>query len=857
MRTSLRMSAVMLALAAAAPAARGDKVPLSDVVMVDGGQGYGVALKSDGTVLAWGDNSSGQLGDGTNQSSFAPVQVMGLGPGSGVIAVSAGYLHALALKADGTVLAWGENLLGQLGDGTTAPRNSPAQVMGLSGDSKVVAIAAGFTHSVAVKADGSVWCWGRNGLGGCGIGALVPNAVTMPVQVHGVDNEGFLDGVEAISAGANTTMALTRDGELYLWGNNNNGQLGNGMVSTSPQVTPIKVMDGVIAIANASIMGATSSYAVKSDGAVLAWGSNTVGQLGDGTTDRRPSPTPVSGLGVGSGVVELAAGLSHVLARKSDGTVLAWGNNSNGQLGVGTIEGSKVPGAVTGISGVKAVAGGDLHSYALTSDGKVWAWGNYASGQLGEGHAVVQASPVQVVGLGTGSGVAAVSAGGGFALALKGDGSVVAWGANGSGQLGDNSTTNREAPVGVATLGAGSGVKAISAGRDHALAVMEDGSVLSWGGNGNGQLGTNDTMGRRTPGPVAGLGAGSGVVAAVAGPARSMALKSDGTVWTWGGNGQGTAGDGTTMQRLSPVQVHGVGDEGFLTGVTAIASNHWASYALRSTGEVLAWGYNGVAAIGDGSRDNRLLPTLVSGLASGSGVKVLATYFSGGLVAKEDGTVLGWAANIGGPIGDGTSMLRLVPVQASGLGAGSGVIALAGGTAHTLALRSDGSILVWGANSSGQLGDGTTMPRLTPTPAASLAQVQQVSAFPGDGGNFSLALLGDGKVLAWGGNNSSQLGDGSVYTQNRTPGLVVYEAAVMGPAPDAGVPALPDAGSGTADARVPPKEIGDGGGCGCRVGSDGARGGSARGIWLGLVGVAIWQRARGRRGKLRFSGSRP
>lgn len=833
----LRLFFAVLCSAAAVPAARGGKQPLSDIVMVDGGAGYGVALESDGTVLAWGDNSAGQLGNGTNVASASPVQVTGLGPGSGVVAVSAGYLHAMALKADGTVLAWGENFLGQLGNGTQDSSNTPVQVVGLSVDSKVVAIAAGFSHSVALKADGSVWCWGRNGIAACGIGVITPNALTMPVQVHGVGNEGFLADVKAISAGANSTMALTKSGDLYIWGNNNNGQIGNGMVSTDPQLTPLKLMDGVIAIANASVSGATSSYALKSDGSVLGWGANASGQLGDGTTDRRPMPTPVSGLGAGSGVVELAAGQSHVLARKGDGTLVAWGNNGNGQLGDGTIDNSKVPIAVTGISGeLRAIAAGDGHSYALTADGKLWAWGNYSSGQLGEAHALVQSSPNQVVGLGTGSGVAAISAGGGFGLALKDDGSVVSWGANGAGQLGDNSTTNRPAPVAVATLGTGSGVKAISAGRDHVLALKDDGSVLSWGGNGNGQLGTNDTMARKMPGPVSGLGTGSGVVAVVAGPARSMALKSDGTVWSWGANAGGPLGDGTTMQRLTPVQVHGVNDAGFLTDVTAIASCNWASYALRSSGEILAWGYNGVAAIGDGTRDNsRLLPTPVSGLGSGSDAKVLAAYFGSALVAKGDGTVLGWGANVGGPIGDGTSALRVVPTQAYGLGAGSGVVGLAGGTAHTLALKADGSVLAWGSNSSGQLGDGTTMPRLTPAPLTGLAQVKQLSAYPGDGGNFSLALLTDGKVLAWGGNSNSQLGDGTMYTANRTPTLVLTEAA--SPAgPDAGVVTpTPDAGVASSDARVPPAAH-DGGGCDCRVAGD-APGQRAGSLWLWLVGA--------------------
>jgi alpha-tubulin suppressor-like RCC1 family protein/phosphodiesterase/alkaline phosphatase D-like protein len=341
--------------------------------MVAAGSTHSIALKSDGTVLAWGNNGNGQLGDGTNASRTSPVVVTGL---SGVVAVAVGYYHNLALKSDGTVAAWGYNFDGELGDSTTTSRTSPVVVTGLSG---VVAVAVGAYHNLALKSDGTVVVWGRN------------------------------DG----------------------------GQLGDSTTTNrySPVVTGLS---GVVSVA----AGALHSLALKSDGTVLAWGDNGSGQLGDSTTTSRTSPV-VAGL---SGVVVLAAGGSHSFALKSDGTVLAWGNNGNGQLGDGTNASRTSPVVVTGLSGVVSLAAGAHHSLALKTGGTLVSWGSNYSGELGDSTTTSRTSPVMVTGL---NGVVAVDAGQDHSIALKSDGTVLAWGYNGSGQLGDSTTTNRYSPVAV------------------------------------------------------------------------------------------------------------------------------------------------------------------------------------------------------------------------------------------------------------------------------------------------------------------------------------------------------------------------------------------------------------------------
>ena len=450
------------------------------------GRSHSLALKSDGTVWAWGNNSTGQLGDGSTTDRWTPVQVSGL---SGVIALAAGSEHSLALKSDGTVWAWGDNSNGQLGDGSTRNRFTPVQVSGLSG---VIAIAGSTFHSLALKSDGTVWAWGLNWYGQLGDGSI--DSRSTPVQVSG------LSGVIAIAGGSDHSLALKSDGTVWAWGNNDYGQLGDGSKTTRSTPVQVSGLNDVIALAG----GDYHSLALKSDGTVWAWGKNGYGQLGDGSTSDRLTPVQVSGL---SGVIALAGGDYHSLALKRDGTVWAWGSNTYGQLGDGSTSNRFTPVQVRGLSGVIAIAAGDSHSLALKSDGTVWAWGRNNSGQLGDGSKTTRSTPVQVRGL---SGVIALAGGSDHSLALKSDGTVWAWGGDNDYGVGKGCRTGRggggcpaPAPVQVRGL---SGVIALAAGDSHSLALKSDGTVWAWGSNSYGQLGDGSTTDRWTP--VQTLGAG-------------------------------------------------------------------------------------------------------------------------------------------------------------------------------------------------------------------------------------------------------------------------------------------------------------------------------------------------------------
>lgn len=342
---------------------------------ISAGWYHTVAVKSDGTVWAWGCNDHGQLGDGTNTNRNIPVSVKKL---SGVTSILCGMRHTVTLKADGTVWAWGRNDFGQLGDGTNKDRSTPVQVKKLS---DVTAILCGMWHTVALKADGTVWAWGRNDFGQLGDGTTTERDV--PVQIKRLSN------VINISSRGSHTVALKSDGTVWAWGRNDHGQLGDGTTKDyRSDPAQVGVLSGVIAIA----VGEQYSVALKTDGTVWTWGHNDYGQLGDGTNTDRNIPVQVNGL---SGVIAVAAGERHTVALKSDGMVWTWGYNTYGQLGDGTNTERNTPVQVREHS-ITAIAAGWQHTVALKSNGTVWTWGNNSDGQLGDGTNVDRNTPVQV-----------------------------------------------------------------------------------------------------------------------------------------------------------------------------------------------------------------------------------------------------------------------------------------------------------------------------------------------------------------------------------------------------------------------------------------------------------------------------
>lgn len=332
-----------------------------------------VLLDPDGAAVAWGDNVAGQLGDGTTTSTSRPVRVLAPA-GVSFTQVATGEDHTVAVGSDGATYAWGSNANGQLGDGTTADSSVPVRVLTPAGV-ELTAVAAGAEFTVATASDGTLYAWGRNSWGQLGTGttenAASPVAVTMPAGVT----------FSGVSLGTGVAYAVGSDGVTYAWGSNTRGQLGTGNLTASRVPVPVRTPVGVTFAR--VVAGSTHGLGLTADGDAYAWGSNAFGMLGDGTTTDRWSPVPVA-LPAGVRGLSASAGQYHSVLIGSDGLTYAWGAGS--VVGHGTTGDSPTPALVRTPSGVTFthVAAGLRHTVAQGSDGLTYTWGQNTVGQLGE-----------------------------------------------------------------------------------------------------------------------------------------------------------------------------------------------------------------------------------------------------------------------------------------------------------------------------------------------------------------------------------------------------------------------------------------------------------------------------------------
>jgi alpha-tubulin suppressor-like RCC1 family protein len=673
--------------------------------MVSLGDDHALALRSDGTVAAWGSDQDGKLGSGRSLYAATPIKVPGL---ANARTIGSGSEHALAVLQDGTVWAWGNNSRGQLGDGTTADRSSPVQVVGLA---NALMACGGFDHSIAVLKDGTVWSWGGNYVGQLGNGTGKSSSV--PVQVTGLTN------IASVACGLSHSIALDKDGTVWAWGENTTGALGVG--DTTDRLQPVQVpgLANVVGIG----AGTSRSVALKQDGTVWEWGQIGVGttnhlspvqsagvtgaaMIGVGhytmaaiqadgltwwswITGQAPDPMP----DLGAKLAGFVSGTSHNLLLMSDRTVLAYGSNESGQLGDGTTTDRDAPVAVSGLTGVIALAAGDAHTLALDASGNVWVWGSNSSGQLGQGGNSGSSIPIEVTAL---TGIVQVSAGVDHSLALDQAGSVWAWGSNGVGQLGDGTQTSRSTPVKLSTL---TNVQAVAAGNSYSFALKLDGTVWAWGTNYNGRLGSATSYLETLPIQVSGL---SNVIA-IAASGHGLAVKQDGSVWAWGANDYGQLGLGTATpfatpasdSTYRPTQIAG------LSGVKSVAATYGNSYALKADGTVMAWGDNWAGQLGDASTTNRLAPVAVIGLTGAAEIAAGGTHT---LARRTDGSVWGWGIDVAGELGLDRGTVRATPAA---IGSVNNIQQISAGTSSSGFVRQDGLVSMAGKNHVGQQGNGT------------------------------------------------------------------------------------------------------------------------------------------------------
>jgi alpha-tubulin suppressor-like RCC1 family protein len=695
---------------------------LVSVEALAAGGSHTCALLESGRVFCWGANTDGQLGDGSTESSPAPVAAAGLG--TDAVAVAAGERHTCALLRTGSVKCWGNGANGRLGDGTTKSRTVPTIITALSGGAR--ALAAGSAHTCAVLRTGRVACWGLNAHGQLGDGTTKERH--SPVEIEGVS------GAVAVAAGGSHTCALLDSGKVKCWGENGEaGKLGNGGTDDSRVPVLVRSLGGPAA---AIAAGRGHTCAVLSAGGVRCWGEGGSGQLG--VENPSPGSLPLAPDGLKEDGASISAGRSHTCAVLKSGGMRCWGNNGGGQLGDSTLLDRPTPRDVDLPGQVfKGVGAGDMHTCGLLVSGRVACWGDGGDGRLG--YEPWAEGPLPQVVEGLGAGAAAIADGGDHACALLDTGEIVCWGRGGSAQIGDGTTRNRSLPAAVA--GIEGGARCVAAGWRHTCAVLRDGPVVCWGSNALGQAGSGSKA-LAIASPVRVKGLAKGIASVVAGKTMSCAITGGGALKCWGSLMEkpsltASAAVAHAWVRKTPVNVAGLS-----SGVSDVAIGDDHACALLKTGTVRCWGSQVSGQLGEGATAGTLVPVEVRGLGAAAAV---AAAGSTTCALLAGGAVACWGSNDGGILADGETKSSMTPVKIQGLEPDA--VALSVAATHACVLRASGGIQCWGRNDHGQLGDGTTKDRFFPVEVRNL---DDEAAAVATGCAHTCALLRTGAVACWG-----------------------------------------------------------------------------------------------------------
>jgi alpha-tubulin suppressor-like RCC1 family protein len=575
------------------------------LTQISSGGEHTCALSSAGAAYCWGDDTYGELGNSTTSSVAgtydAPVAVATSGALSGktLTQVSAGQGFTCALDSTGIPYCWGNNSSGQLGNGTTTSNDVPVAIVpgAPTGVTAFPAAASAVVYWVAPASFGiagstsGYTATASPGGASCTTTSLtctitgLTNGTTYTVTVVTNTTAGNSSAStaatvtpwppEAIAAGGRESSCTIYSGKAYCWGDDSDGELGNGVTTATAQLTPVAVYTGGV-LAGVTLTQITMGYwhvcALASTGAVYCWGYDVDGELGNGTTSSTPSNVPVLVSG-GLTFTQISAGQYSTCGVTSAGAVYCWGLGSSGQLGVsGSTASSSTPVAVTATGTALAgrtivqVAAGYYHTCALDSTGLVYCWGIDKYGQLGNNTTSTTAQPAATAVYTTGTPMAGriivqLAAGGQHTCALDSTGLVYCWGYGTNGQLGDNGTpTSQSVPASVYTTGtpmAGVTIASISATEFHTCALGSTGLAFCWGYNADGRLGTNNTTTTSVPAAVytGGVLSGRTLTQVGAGDQDSCALDSTGTAYCWGNDGNGQLGNDSTAEANAAVLV--------------------------------------------------------------------------------------------------------------------------------------------------------------------------------------------------------------------------------------------------------------------------------------------------------------
>jgi alpha-tubulin suppressor-like RCC1 family protein len=549
------------------------------------------------------------------------------------------------------------------------------------------------------------------------------------------------------TATANWRLAIKQNGTLWAWGVNGNGQLGQNNTSNRSSPTQIGALTTWATGTVGGVSGG-STAAIKTDGTLWTWGKNDFGELGNNNVAARSSPVQVGSTPQAADSWSTADGASaDRMGIRTDGSLWLWGPPGYGKIGDDTSINRSSPVQIGTLTTWAKVAGLTDHSLAIKTDGSLWAWGGNANnggrgfGSVGDNTSINRSSPVQI---GADTNWSKIAASLSHSMAIKTDGTMWSWGRNDAGNflgvLGDNTTISRSSPVQVGSLTTWS---LVSCGRYHTLAVKTDGTMWSWGRSTGGPLGLNTPSIASVSSPTQ-IGSDTNWSQISGAGVHSMAIKTDGTLWLWGSNAYGRLGTNDIINRSSPVQV------GALTSWSKISGGNEHSLALKNDGTLWAWGTNDpYGQVGDNTIVQRSSPVQVGTLNTWA--QVIGGDQSNSNAIETDGSWYSWGRNFG-ELGDNTQINKSSPVQVGSEVYGWSLVSRGGYV--SAAIRADGTLWAWGRNQVGQLGQNNTVLRSSPVQVGTDTNWSKVSV----AANSILAIKTDNSLWVWGYQDQGVLG---------------------------------------------------------------------------------------------------
>lgn len=847
------------------------------------GGSHTLAIDSAGQLYSWGANNKGQLGNNAlGTDSYSAVHLSSTADFGGVAnplheksfrIIAAGGDQSFAVDGEGQLYAWGSNDYGQIGNnavGVDAPIAVNLSVeANFSGTTNPLfgktfqAIASGVDHVAAVAYSGELYVWGRNSVGQLGnnsTGTDAPVAISLSTisNLSGTTNPLYPSSYLDVAAGGNHTMAISVSGELYVWGLNDTGQIGNNTVTNQEialNLSSTQTLSGGITnqlynnTFKSVAAGANHSLAVAYSGDLYSWGSNDAGQLGNGsiiqsnvainltaTADFDGTTNPL----YSKRALSVAAGDDHSTAISSSRELYVWGSNSQGQIGTGSSAGvhdTAINLTMTTDFGeidnplydrrFQVVSAGSFQSFAIDSSGQLHAWGKNNKGQLGDGSTANSDVAINLSEQNswpipsTGKTIKTFSARSHTVYAIDSSGRLYAWGLNDFGQIGDNSTQNALTPVNLSAMPVlkdgvdnplyGKKIIDVSAGGSRVLVLDDRGNVYTWGNNTlSSPIGNNSTGDVHVPVNLSSVPNFSGmsnsiynktITAVFAGSNSSFAIDDAGLVYAWGNNNYGKLGLNTTNRVVTPRNVSsaylGSGTTNVLNGkrIKAVGSDSSNTVLLDSSGRVYTIGYSGFGLLGDnkstGSYSYIALDISTPSSFNGASnpfhnrpIRAVNHFFALMHAVDGAGQLYSWGT-------DPTGMLQFVGVtdpygqKSTPLPVNLSAIPTFDGKSNTIfgetvaaipvtygrrLVTGAGQLYAWGLNSSGQIGNNSTENLSIPI------NLSAVETFEGgienvlykktirsvSGSNASgFALDSQGQLYGWGSGSSGQLGNGA------------------------------------------------------------------------------------------------